>query len=139
DDVVAVPPRERNVVVLLVPLAFGVADEVEPVLPPVFAERLACKQSIDHALASLGRLVGFERLELFDSRGQAREVERHAAEPRCAVGGARGRKARRFELREHETIGVVAWPIGLRDFRNRWASHWLPRPVRRATGFEVEL
>jgi len=55
--VIAIAPRIGDLVVELVPLRLGVADEIEPVPPPTLAVMRARQQLIHHLLERLGRIV----------------------------------------------------------------------------------
>ena len=71
DDPVAILPGLRAHLVVLEAVGFGKAGQVEPVLGPPLAIRRAGQQPIDQPLVGIGRLVVFERGQLFRRRRQA--------------------------------------------------------------------
>ena len=75
-----------------VPVA--VAPDVHPVPAPALTVARAGQQAVHYRLPSRGRAVGEEGVNLLARGGQAREVERNAAQQRVAVGGF-GRSAQK--------------------------------------------
>ena len=71
-------------------LGVGVANQVEPILSPVFAVSRAGQQLVDQLLVSIGRLVSDERGNLFRRRRQSPETEIEPPNERSAIGLGRG-------------------------------------------------
>ena len=102
--VVAIAPGVGAVHVVLVAVALGEADDVEPVAAPLFAVVRRGQQTVDDFLPGVGRFVGEEGVDLFGSGRQAGEVEGDAADERGAVGGRRGFQSGFLESGQQEGV-----------------------------------
>ncbi len=78
-DPVAVAPRVGSQLVPLKTLAFTVADDVEPVSGPVFAEVRVRQQSVDQLAGCVGSRVGDEAVDGVGVGEQAEQVDGESA------------------------------------------------------------
>ena len=107
DDVVAVPPRKRLGIIAFVAVAFGVANQVEPMSPPAFSILRRVQQPVDDLFERAVRLVIDEGFDVADRRRQASEVVVRSADQflffgrrsRCQIGG--------FKLLQDEVVDGV--------------------------------
>src|SRR5262249_10217200 len=86
DDIIAVAPRPRTVVVVLEALRLGKADNVEPVTAPLLPIVRRGEQPIDQFLVRVWRGIVNKRVDGFRSGGQAGQVEGEAADQSAPVG-----------------------------------------------------
>ena len=107
-NIIPVAPRVLAVVVRLVAVGLGVADEVEPVARPLLTVARAGEQSVHELLVGGGGLVGEELVQLEGRRRQAGEVEVNAARERGAVGRGGRLELGGGELLEDERVDGVA-------------------------------
>ncbi len=143
DDVVAIAVCLGDRVVALVAARLGEAHQVEPVLPPAFAEVRRGEQSLDELRVGVGRGVVDVCLDLRRCRRQADEVEVQPAD-KCAAG-CRGawRKPGALQLGEDEAVHGGVGPVRAGDRLDLWrpdvAPNRLPRPVPGRELGEVEF
>ena len=133
DDVVAIAVCLRDRVVALVAARLGEAHQVEPVLPPAFAEVRRGQQPLDELPVGVGRGVVDECIDVHRSRWQTDEVEMQTAD-KCAAGRrCAWRKPGALQLGEDETIHGGVGPVRAGDRLDLWrldvAPNRLPRPV----------
>ena len=131
-DVIAIAPGVGAVHVVLVAIALGEADDVEPVAAPLFAVVRRGQQAVDHFLPGVGRFVGEEGVDLFGGGRQAGEVEGGAADERGAAGGRRGFQSGLFESGEQEGVDGRLRPgfVGRGgEGRRSGIFSWLESPV----------
>ncbi len=82
DYIIAILVGIGTEIVFFEAFGFAVADQIEPVLSPVFAVARRGQQAIDHFDVSVGRLIG-EKVGLLLRRGrQAGEIECHPPQQR---------------------------------------------------------
>ena len=112
DDVVAIAKRIGDVVVELVPVGLGVADQIEPVAGPPFAVARTCQEPVNEPLVGAGRGVGQERGNIGGRRRKPRQVEAQAAY-QCALIGLGGRhQPTLVEGCQDESVDRVSNPAG---------------------------
>ena len=130
DEVVAVPPGERDVGVALAAVRLAVAEQVHPVARPALAEVWRVEVAVHQVGVRRWRPVAGEPRDLGRGRRQPPQIERQAADERRAVG-VRGRgESRLLEPRQDEPVGRRRRPgLVIHGGRVR-GLHRLPRPVR---------
>ncbi len=87
---------------------------------------------------SIIRLVGHERIDLLQRRGQTGQIECHPANQPLAGRRVGRDHAGGFETGQYETIDRTAGPAGLLDRRHGNLDHRLKRPVFLVTGSAVD-
>src|SRR5207237_10314662 len=107
DHVVAIAPGVGAVHVVLIPVGFGEAHDIEPVSTPLFAVMRRSQETIDYLFPGLGRLVAHEGVDFFQARRQDGKVEGDAADQGRATGC--GRRAESRFLEDGEAKGVDWW------------------------------
>ena len=85
DHPVAIEPDAARLV-LLEAVGVGIARRVEPVAAPALAVVRRRQQPVDLLLVGVRDFVGQERIDFFDRRRQADQIETQAAEQRDAIG-----------------------------------------------------
>ena len=117
DDVVAVAPRVRAVVVGAEAVALGVAHEVEPMPRPVLAVARAGEEPVHELAVRAGRHVGCKCSGFLGLRRQARQIEINAADECGAWRCRRGPELRGVELCEDEAVDRIRAPSPLFNAR----------------------
>ena len=110
DHPVAVPPGIGPVAVVLVAVAVGIADQVEPRPGPALPEMRRGEQAVHEPLVGVGPPVRQELLHLRGRGRQAEEVQAEASDQRDAVRLGGRPQAGPIEPREDEPIDRVAAP-----------------------------
>ena len=128
DHVVAIAPRLPFVVVVLMTIRFGIANEIEPVPRPAFSIVRRCQQPFDHLLKGVGRFVVHKGLRLCRSWGQSDQVERHPSNQRSSVRRRSGLKSLLLEFCEQECIDRRLHPVLILHGGNRGTLHGMKRP-----------
>ena len=105
-DPVAVRPDGARTV-FLEAVRVGVAGEVEPATGPALAIARGGQQSVHEFIVGVGRLVLRESVGFFRGRGNAGEVEGHAAHEGVAVGFGRRLQAGLFKPGPDERVDRV--------------------------------
>ena len=132
DDVIAECVGVRIAAVLEedVALGIGVAGNVQPVPSPALAVPGRGQQAVDQMGKAVGCRVGFEPVDLFGRRGNAREIDGRAADQGTLVGLGRGGHSGRFEPGQNERIDRRADPLTVVDRRRYGGTYRLERPMR---------
>ena len=104
DDVVAVAPRVGFGAVALVAVGFGEAHHIEPVPAPLLPVLWRREQLVDEFFVRVRVLAVDERVHVFRSRGQPREVVGRATNQRDLIGGLHRLQVLRFEFGEYERV-----------------------------------
>ena len=128
-DPIAVGPGIGPFGVDLVAVRVGIANDVEPVLGHPLAVAWRGEEPIDDALVGAGSLVGQEGVDLFGSRREAGQIERHAPQPLAAIGFGRRKKPLDFEPGADEAVDVVSWPALIAHGRGGGAGDGPEGPV----------
>ena len=128
-DVVAILPGVEFVVVVLVAVGFGEADEIEPVPSPAFAVVGRGKEAIDDFGVGLRSLVDFEGVDFGGGGREADEIKGNATEPGATGGFRGGGEGLLFELGQDIGIDRGAGPAGVFDDGRRVGGEGLEGPV----------
>ena len=122
--IVAVAPRVLEHQGAPAATRFRKARHIEPVPAPALAELRRGQHCIHYDRERLGRgpRITHKRLERLRRRRQSGQVERRAAQERCAVGIAGGLEAFSRPGRSDKTVDRGAGPV----VRRRW-DHWFHR------------
>ena len=100
NQIIAVRVGVGNLEVVLVPVGFGEARQVEPMPGLSLAVMRRSQQSIDDAFIGLRRIVADEIFDFGRLWRHADQIERHAAQPGVLFGRWRRMQPARFRARQ---------------------------------------
>ena len=122
-DIIAIRPRGEGVIAVE-PAGVGVADGVQPVHTLLFGILRRRHQAVHQLFIGAGGCVLEERGSIFGSGRQTRQVERHAADQRAAIGLGRGVQSFTRQALLEERVNRIQGGV-----RRRKALHRLVGPV----------
>src|SRR5262249_34996307 len=96
-------------------VVFTVARDIQPEPSPTFAVLRRGEETIYDLCKSVGRLVGFERFDLFDGWRETDKIESRASKKRTAIGRLDRREPFLLEARQDKTINLIFWPMIVPD------------------------
>ena len=127
-----IAPRPRaHLAVGLVAVGVRVARKVKPRRRHVLRRGVAVEHRSHETFVLRARRIGRERIGVFRLRRQSRQRERRTAQQRSRLGARRRTRAARFELREHERIEWIDWPLRVVDVGHFGGNRRHKRPMRR--------
>ena len=130
DHEVAIPIRERPIVVLFESVTLGEASDVQPVTPPTLAVLRRIEQLVEHFFKRLRIGIVDERFNVRRLRRQPDEIKVRSANQRAAIHRGIRRQALLGQLRDNEIVDRIANPfcgVGT-DSRRRDDLQRLKRP-----------
>ena len=129
DHIIAIRPRVRPRLVLVVAVRLAVVHDVQPIRAPALAVARRGQQPINQSFIGVGAIVRDVRVDLLGRRRQAMQVERQATQQRAPVGLGRVMQPQLAMLRQDERVDRRANPIRVdrRYLRTRKGSKRPPR------------
>lgn len=137
DDVVAVVPGIRHIVVELVAAGFRIADQIEPVASPPLAMMRRGEQPVDNLRVNVVSRCRECLFDLFRSRRQSDDIKRGPPQPCPQVRIPSRAQPLLFQPGEDEAVDRVAAPRFVTDGGRFDVGQRLERPVL-GTGIDVE-
>ena len=128
DDVVAVPPCDRERKVPCPAHRVGIAHDIQPVPAPALAEPVGFEQPVHHPVVRPVTVVTEEVLKLLGRRRQAGQVQRCPPEQVFLPGIGGGSQPVLFQPSEHQLVDSAGRPRQIRRGRRLGFSGNLERP-----------
>ena len=119
----------------LVPVAVGVASQVEPRQRPPLAVVLGGEQPVDHSLVSVRRRVVDEPFDFFGRRWQPDQRQRYAPNQSRPIGRRRRLEPRVLQAAKNEMVDRRGLGNRLRELGHSGAHDRAIGPVRRLGQF----